>query len=432
MIPEMIRNNFSNQQLLVQKMDLKLTALKLMQHDHEMYIGKFRVKDFFENANYEYARWDMKFQNNLEKQGYQRVLTEKRAQNFGEFIADRTNMSPATVYFNIRDGDKDKVIPKKIDNGLYTITIPPEVTLWTVDGQHRIEGMRSSTNWQTDLKVDIPFLLTIGLDKQKEIEQFLTINKTQGAVKTDLAEVAITDIIKRKPELETYYATKSNIIFKDIAFVKRAVEVMNTMNQDKDSCWYSRILLPNQKKTSHTAVSSKSFTDSLRDLMQEHQRRLKKSVPLVPFGPLVPEKIVPTLNNYWNAISKLLPDAFKEENICKYAIQQTIGTMSLHRLLYLILVNCNDAQKVMRLSMSEFKELLSVRNITTLQDWDREYDDKKFRVEVGMVGGGKTGGKWTRYGTNQKSFHMMANEMFSNITRHSKTWKKYAPKAKAS
>ena len=101
----------------------------------------------------------------------------------------------------------------------------------------------------------------------------------------------------------------------------------------------------------------------------------------------------------------------------------------MHKVLFKIHRNAADSNEILELSSQKWKALLDVEKLSNPLRWDREYDDKSYRRDMGIEGTGPTGGYFTRQGTNQKSFCLMANEIFGQITKTSE-WKKYKRKMK--
>ena len=110
--------------------------------------------------------------------GYQRAPEESRAKAFSRFIA--SEISPPAIVTNIRDKDKDKV---KVGDGW--LEIPDDVTIWLVDGQHRVRGLQmllESSDKQA--AIEIPVIITLGQTVYEEAKQFVVVNRTQKKVRT--------------------------------------------------------------------------------------------------------------------------------------------------------------------------------------------------------------------------------------------------------
>ncbi len=424
------KEDLKNQEETSESMTVTVRGITVKQHKHEYYAMKIRSKELFENANLQVDTWALKKINQGSKQGYQRELQDKHAKEFTTFINNPMNFSPTSAYVNIRPENKSKCTIKKYDKDTVDITFKKDVILNIVDGQHRLIGMRDEMDWTLDPEIEILLTLTYGLTKNEEIEQFITMNRLQSSVKTDLAEMAITDIVSNDEAYLTQLATKGNVIFKDLRYLKTAIAVMRSMYKDSDSIWYKRILMPNQSKQKGgiTGVSTKSFTESLRDLVQEHSENTKKNVEQSPLASSNYKVVANHLTDFWEGLSLVNKEMFKEQNVCRFAIQQTIGTMVMHKVLFKIYRNCQSRDVILNLGKLKWKALLDVSKLTSSNMWDREYDDKAYRKEKELPprqpGEKPTGGYFTRQGTNQKSFGLMADEIFAQITRNPE-WKNY-------
>ena len=420
------KQDLKNQEQTPKRMTVTVRGITIKQHKHEYYALKIRAKDLYENAILKVDKWTLSKVNQITNQGYQRNLQDKHANEFATFISNPMNFSPTSAYVNIRPENKSKCTIQEYDNDTVDITFKKDVVFNIVDGQHRLIGMRDMMDWTLDPDIEILLTMTHGLTKNDEIEQFITMNKLQASVKTDLAEMTITDIASNDEGFLTQLATKGNVIFKDIEFLQVAVAVMRLMYRDPTSIWHKRILMPNQTKQKGgiTGVSTKSFTESLRDLVQEHSEKTKKKVEQSPLAAVIPKTIAGHLNDFWKGLSLVNKEMFKEQNVCKFAIQQTIGTMVMHKVLFKIYRNANDKDEILNLGPQNWKKLLDVSKLNNANLWDREFDDKRYKADMGIEQDGPTGGYFTRQGTNQKSFGLMANEIFAQITKNPE-WKKY-------
>jgi len=164
-------------------MSLIITGVVFRQHQHEFLIGYARAGDLLSQTKID--EWNPKNPN-----GYQRGVIERRAKEFGNFFAKK-GISPNAVLLNIRDVDINNI--KKITENKYEI--PEDITLWIIDGQHRLKGLEFASNNQPELlNTNIPLVImnlrsyNPDLARQQEATQLVIINKTEKGVRTDLAE----------------------------------------------------------------------------------------------------------------------------------------------------------------------------------------------------------------------------------------------------
>ena len=374
---------------------------------------------------------------NSPEEGYQRAVESTRARRFGRWLATGNNISPASILLSIRDEDV------KMDNATYDereanvtddfglrdansvdLKIQPDCKIWIVDGQHRIRGIKELA--EADQKkignVNIAFTLLWGLNVTAEAEQFVIINKTQKAVRTDLAERFVAKEYKRRGEVSVM-ADPNTQIFKKAPWLAKAMDVLDTLiDPDRKTVWTDKVLLPNETRAKTMTVTQSAFTNSLETILRPK------------LGPLANEDsykicdIVDIIDDYWNAIKENCPTPFAPRSETHtpndYALQQTVGVSSLHLLLTMLL---NDFKGVLARDRErrtrQFTELLAVDGIQNVDHWDRTIPD--------MDGTDAKGGKWTMMGTNQKTFKIVSDKIYNEI-RQTQTYKDLIEETKGS
>ena len=368
------------------------------------------------------------------EEGYQRTVESTRAKRFGRWLATGNNISPASILLSIRKEDVDMhaTCSEREANvatslGLrdadsVDLKIQPDCKIWIVDGQHRIRGIKELA--EADQKkignVNIAFTLLWGLDVTAEAEQFVIINKTQKAVRTDLAERFVAKEYKRRGEVSVM-ADPNSPIFKKAPWLAKAMDVLDTLiDPDRKTVWTDKVLLPNEIRAKTMTVTQSAFTNSLETILRPK------------LGPLANEDsykicdIVDIIDDYWNAIKENCPTPFEprsETHIPNdYALQQTVGVSSLHLLLTMLL---NDFKGVLARDREtrtrQFTELLAVDGIQNVDSWDRTIE-----MEEGVKGG-----KWTMMGTNQKTFKVVSDKLYNEI-RKTEAYKDLIEKTKGS
>ena len=374
---------------------------------------------------------------NSPEEGYQRAVESTRARRFGRWLATGNNISPASILLSIRDEDV------KMDNATYDereanvtddfglrdansvdLKIQPDCKIWIVDGQHRIRGIKELA--EADQKkignVNIAFTLLWGLNVTAEAEQFVIINKTQKAVRTDLAERFVAKEYKRRGEVNIM-ADPNSPIFKKAPWLAKAMDVLDTLiDPDRKTVWTDKVLLPNETRAKTMTVTQSAFTNSLETILRPK------------LGPLANEDsykicdIVDIIDDYWNAIKENCPTPFAPRSETHtpndYALQQTVGVSSLHLLLTMLLNDFKGVLKRDRESRTrQFTELLAVDGIQNVDHWDRTIPD--------MDGTDAKGGKWTMMGTNQKTFKIVSDKIYNEI-RQTQTYKDLIEETKGS
>ena len=407
--------------------------------DKPMFTGLIKISELLkldQQDQLKVAEFSVRTANSPEE-GYQRAVESTRARRFGRWLATGNNISPASILLSIRDEDV------KMDNATYDereanvtddfglrdansvdLKIQPDCKIWIVDGQHRIRGIKELA--EADQKkignVNIAFTLLWGLNVTAEAEQFVIINKTQKAVRTDLAERFVAKEYKRRGEVSVM-ADPNTQIFKKAPWLAKAMDVLDTLiDPDRKTVWTDKVLLPNETRAKTMTVTQSAFTNSLETILRPK------------LGPLANEDsykicdIVDIIDDYWNAIKENCPTPFAPRSETHtpndYALQQTVGVSSLHLLLTMLL---NDFKGVLARDRErrtrQFTELLAVDGIQNVDHWDRTIPD--------MDGTDAKGGKWTMMGTNQKTFKIVSDKIYNEI-RQTQTYKDLIEETKGS
>src|SRR5947207_223065 len=93
---------------------IRLPALRAVQHGHVMFqvnipAAKLRklnlkVERFDSSFVEQFRRGDITKEEYLERQGYQRIVDNNRANKFAAYLQDDTAISPTVILLNDRDG----------------------------------------------------------------------------------------------------------------------------------------------------------------------------------------------------------------------------------------------------------------------------------------------------------------------------------------
>tara|TARA_B110001454_G_scaffold28495_1_gene27864 strand:+ start:873 stop:2141 length:1269 start_codon:yes stop_codon:yes gene_type:complete len=387
---------------------VRIVCTRLVQQKSKpMFIGTISLPEL-KKLNLKVAEFSVRTENTPEA-GYQRKVEETRARKFGKFVAEG-NISPASMLLSIREKDLKhtkiddltrKNLNEDISNDVEKIIlhVKTECPVWIVDGQHRWRGIQDIDNKKLE-GFHMAFTILFGLDPDEEANQFVIINKTQKAVRTDLAERFIAKAYKKRGEIAIMNDPNTGI-FKKAIWVSKAIDVLDTLvDPVRKTTWEGKVQLPNEPKAKTMTVTQSGFTNSLQVLVDK-------------LGPLTNQDmykvcdIVDIVDGFWNSIKKNCPKPFEAYNPDNgispnnYAIQQTIGVSVLHRVLAMIWGDLNGPLKI-----SDFDELLAVDSITKSDYWDRTIPNPDTD--------GK-GGKWTMMGTNQKAFRVISDKIYSEI-----------------
>ena len=405
--------------------------------DKPMFTGLIKISELLkldQQEQLKVAEFSARTANSPEE-GYQRAVESTRAKRFGRWLATGNNITPASILLSIRKEDvkNDNATCTEreanvtdsfglLDADSVDLRIQPKCSIWIVDGQHRIRGIKelAEADQKKIADVNIAFTLLWDLDAVEEATQFVTINKTQKAVRTDLAERFVAKMYKLRGEA-SIMADPNSPIFKKAPWLTKAMDVLDTLiDPDRNTVWTDKVLLPNETRAKTMTVTQSAFTNSLETMLRPK------------LGPLANEDsyktcdIVDIIDDYWNAIKENCPVPFEprseDHTPNDYALQQTVGVSSLHLLLTMLL---NDFKGVLARDREtrtrQFTELLAVDGIQNIDHWDRTVE-----MEDGVKGG-----KWTMMGTNQKTFKVVSDKLYNEI-RKTPAYKDLIEKTKGS
>jgi DGQHR domain-containing protein len=300
----------------------KTRAIRFIQNRHVFYSVVIPAAKLAEIAKVDV--WDP----NNPTSGYQRLPSESRKREIGQYAIKPDSIMPVGGLLNARDSDgadggkygsklKFEEEWKDGDISFGKLTIPNEaLPLYIVDMQHRIGGYEWAIHQEGGEKLEkFPLVATIadGLSKMEEVDQFDLINTTQKKIRTDLARrlksIQVTDVdhmlaLDKRGKL---WEAKGPVI----------AEKLNTSNGP----WLGKILPPNKSKADQQTmvVRETSFVTSLKPILQTPYFIRQKE-----------EAAAELINRYWIAIQKVWPEAF--ENPDAYVIQKSPGVFSLNEL----------------------------------------------------------------------------------------------------
>lgn len=101
-------------------------------------------------------------------------------------------ISPTTLLLNLREGKVDEEKPG-------VLQIEEGRTVWLVDGQHRLAGLRYAAERKEDVnEMEYPVIIMNQPSSYEEAKQFVIINKNQKGVRTDLAQRFLMQAVKEE------------------------------------------------------------------------------------------------------------------------------------------------------------------------------------------------------------------------------------------
>ncbi len=326
----------------------RVQALRFQQKEGRvnLYLTALPVCQLLQHCRVDYYRED-------NPRGYQRSLTKSRLKQLSSFIQHEEGILPISILLCIRQPHRAEFQPEtfvdKVNNGMPqpgVLTIPQSVTLWVVDGQHRLYGLEYAFSKDSvERAADYPLPVTIveGIDSYEEMRHFHIINTRHKGVPTDMVDRHLL----RMWELEgTAIVGKEG----ERSYLRaRAAKLCDLLGSTPDSPWFQKVRVaghrtsPSQLIGQHTMVAS--LEPALRDAFV---KRLSE------------EDVGKILLNYWYAIRERWPTAFLEPR--DYKVQKAAGVYALHMMFPDVVQICRETNNF---SSHRIYEILGETGIKT-------------------------------------------------------------------
>ncbi len=341
----------------------------------------------------------------IEEQGCQRHPVQSHFRKIGRKLKEQNTWLPTSITLsaNVNKGDKENnnsiVIEQTTIPNAVEITIPSGNKVRVVDGQHRILGLQYAIHdlKQIELKnFQIPFVIMIVNDRIDEISSFYDINSTPKRVSTDLA-LQLLNEMKANTDMKITKTERWKLV---------ALNVAMALNEKPDSVWYKNISV-GQLKADEIA-SSTSFVTSLRPVLEISF--IKKIWENALEEKEAGEKIADLVNNFWNALKLLMPNAFPETKDEKeyWVIQKTPGFFSWHMVApFVIDEYMKKREKVKEFTADEIAKFIEKYADRSVKEYDEFW--KASNREMGIQGGDAS------RANSQKAFKELANQIKDEI-----------------
>jgi DGQHR domain-containing protein len=285
----------------------KLPAIRIEQRGTSLYITALKAAELLEGM----TRVDAWSPSN--KSGYQRMPTEARFRKIARYIEGKEgglSILPQAVVLNYRNGDS-KLKFKALEGGpTGTLEIGEDQTLWEVDGQHRLGGIRRALAEVPELAdYPVPIVIVDGMSRINEAYLFFVINTTQKRVPTDLAQRLIEQQMGDQER-------KFQIVSGGKEWIPKGVKVVDFLIALPNHPWHGKIGIPGTK-AGGILTKQVSFVTSLKPIL---------TTP--PYTSAEPQEMAEILVRYWQALEETYPEAFQEPD--EYVIQKTAGIFPMH------------------------------------------------------------------------------------------------------
>ena len=251
--------------------------------------------------------------------GYQRPLLPSRVRQVSTYMREQEGVLPTSLLLCIRQPDHVTFDPiGAADGGTESgmLTIPGGVTMWLVDGQHRIFGLeRALTKDKASWLADYPLPVTIvdEIDAYGEMRYFHVINTRQKGVPTDVVDRHL--LTMREAEGPALLEREGERDY----LRGRSTKLCDVLNSDPSSPWYGTILMAGEKRRPNHLMRQHSIVTSLLPAVDDNF-----------VGRLSDEDTGKLLLNYWCAIRDTWQSAFGEPQA--YVIQKALGAGALHQI----------------------------------------------------------------------------------------------------
>ena len=290
---------------------VEVTAIKLVQKEIEMYVGKMKITDILNL--YELDKFKEE-----ELEGYQRERYEERTSQLVEYLEKSPLAVMPALLVGLRETD---FVP--INDNIGTLRIDRKKgAIWIIDGQHRVGGFSKIRDQfmftkklgaalfteLMDYELPVVFIdsqgaaekikskgakVTTSLSAQ-DIEKtiFFVVNKTQRGISPSLKDALLYSI-------KTSGIEGLSIVDKEGWRILGA-QIAITLNCRENSPLRAKINVSGQRN-SGKPIQLNSFVSSLEILFKDKE-----------FSNLTIDEKMCFIEAYWSALKEIIPQAFKE------------------------------------------------------------------------------------------------------------------------
>lgn len=296
--------------------EIRRAAIPIQQGKRTLFLTSFTVRDFLSSGFYQVDRLDVQ-----ESTGTQRILNESRAQRFGRDMneADEADEAflPTSVFLatsgRISYDEQHKEL--YFDSDQHHGICPFDV----VDGQHRIEGLKSAVAKNKRL-LDFPMAVVVahGMLETEKMLQFITVNVKQEKVNKGVAQHITARFTKMEgiedmPHLPSW-------LRKDVerGTDDEGLTIARHLNSRSESPWHGRIQFADESRKKRHTVNQSTFVAATKRII------LNKFHPYMT--QLSSGKRLPVLDNYWGAVEEVFaPDSRGSDGRAAPVVYKSMG-----------------------------------------------------------------------------------------------------------
>jgi DNA sulfur modification protein DndB len=186
---------------------------------------------------------------------YQRMLKPKRLKEIAEYV-NNGGQFPTNIVVNLKSKRNIRFDSKqKIGNSEFGILHLPRTysSCWIIDGQHRLYGFMQSDRAKLDHdKTTFPVLAYANMKPSKEASLFVDINCKQVRVTRRLLNELYANLTWDSEDFDERMLALSS-------------RIATSLDIQKDSPIYDRVILTNKDKTKYRCLTITSFCDGLKE-----------------------------------------------------------------------------------------------------------------------------------------------------------------------
>jgi DGQHR domain-containing protein len=312
---------------------METQALRVRQKDKEVYLFALKAGDLLK-------RYHVDRVGVSNPDGYQRPLREARLREIMRYLDKEEGDFPTSILLNIREREGVAFNSvSKVDEGVEKgiLVIPEDKTLWLVDGQHRLEGIKYSIEKGLEWLTNYPLLVSlfVGLERYNEMREFYVVNTRQKGVQADVAERHLTQMMAIEGKLRLV-ELEGKAKFRQA----RALRIVDALRQRKDSPWLKAIRFPGEVKSPVHLVRQHTMVVAVKEIFKD------------PFiERLTDDQLSDLIIAYWQAIRELLPEAFTNPD--SYSVQKIPGIYAFHMIFPDVFELCRESGDFSKERMKE-------------------------------------------------------------------------------
>ncbi len=348
---------------------MDLPALVFTQHGMKMYITFLNASTLADEHRLQVDSWSPH-----NKTGYQREMSSYRAGLYARFILNKKNVSPPSILLAVRKPIHFKPLNSGLSLGI--LTIPDDATLYIVDGQHRISGIRKALVQKPDADYSLPAVVIFHRDLGErdpsycEAKQFVVINRTQKKVRADLHDRFVARLTPaQRKELKEVIPTP------DAEMTQRAVEIRASSTPIPVQFGISSIKVPGGGR-SPGVISQRTVTEGIKKSFLSDEL----------IGQMDDSDLLRLINEWWSAWATACPEAFQPSTRGNFVLQGNTVAFRVVNELLRVTLRFSPPKQWAKLTMRKFLKYIRFMDEGSYSDyWRKGGTASQYRGEGGIT-----------------------------------------------